>query len=90
MILLFPTLIDGINTPKARKAFKAKCHMFYNQRVVDFKGDGATKFSGLEDKSDILDDDGNVIQKEDKNKEDEGRREEGKEKKTKKRKTEDE
>ncbi|ROW01278.1 hypothetical protein VMCG_05876 [Cytospora schulzeri] len=71
MILLFPTLIEGISTPKARKAFEAKCHMFYGQRVVDFKGDGATKFAGLEDDSDIMDDDGNVIQKkEDKEKED--------------------
>ncbi|KAK7736540.1 hypothetical protein SLS53_006971 [Cytospora paraplurivora] len=63
MILLFPTLIEGINEPKARKAFEAKAHMFYNQRVVDFKVDGATKFEGLEDQSDILDDDGNVIRK---------------------------
>lgn len=63
MILLFPTLIEGINTPKGRKAFEAKCHMFYPQRVVDFKGDGRTKFAGLEKGSDILDDDGNVVKK---------------------------
>ncbi|KAF3761872.1 hypothetical protein M406DRAFT_265643 [Cryphonectria parasitica EP155] len=63
MILLFPTLIEGINTPEGRKAFEAKCHMFYPQRVVDFKGDGVAKWDGLEDKSDLLDDDGNVVKK---------------------------
>ncbi|KAJ4409205.1 hypothetical protein N0V82_009520 [Gnomoniopsis sp. IMI 355080] len=63
MILLFPTLIEGINTPKGRKAFEAKCHMFYPQRVVDFKDDGIPKFAGLEDQSDLLDDDGNVVKK---------------------------
>lgn len=63
MILLFPTLIEGINTSKGRKAFEAKAHMFYNQRVVDFKGDGVTKFAGLEDASDELDDEGNVVKK---------------------------
>lgn len=63
MILLFPTLLEGITTPEGRKAFEAKCHMFYPQRVVDFRGDGIKKFSGLEDESDLLDDDGNVIKK---------------------------
>lgn len=63
MILLFPTLIDGINTPEGRKAFEAKCHMFYPQRVVDFRGDGRPKYSGLEKGSDVLDDDGNVVKK---------------------------
>ncbi|KUI69574.1 hypothetical protein VM1G_05281 [Cytospora mali] len=87
MILLFPTLIEGISTPKGRKAFEAKCHMFYGQRVVDFRGDGATKFAGLEDDSDILDDEGNLIQKkEEKEKEDK----EKNGKKGKKRKKDDE
>lgn len=63
MILLFPPLIEGINTPEGRKAFEAKCHMFYPQRVVDFKDDGIPKFAGLEDQSDLLDDEGNVIKK---------------------------
>lgn len=63
MILLFPTLIEGIETPEARKAFESKCHMFYHQRVVDFNGDGIAKWAGLEGKSDLLDDDGNVIKK---------------------------
>lgn len=63
MILLYPTLIEGIETPEARKAFESKCHMFYPQRVVDFKGDGVAKWSGLEGQSDLLDDDGNVVKK---------------------------
>ncbi|CAN8098023.1 unnamed protein product [Discula destructiva] len=63
MILLFPTLIEGINTPEGRKAFQSKCHMFYPQRVVDFKDDGVRKFAGLEDKSDLLDEEGNVVKK---------------------------
>lgn len=63
MILLFPTLIEGINTPKGRRAFEAKSHMFYPQRVIDFKDDGIPKFAGLEGKSDQLDDEGNVVKK---------------------------
>lgn len=99
MILLFPTLIDGINTPEGRKAFAAKCHMFYSSRVVDFKGDGERKFAGLEDDSDLLDDDGNVIkerekvkeEKEKKTKQEEEKEEEEEEDKGgKKRKQEDE
>jgi hypothetical protein len=63
MILLFPTLIEGINTPEAREAFKATCHMFYPQRVVDFKGDERVKWSKLDNQSDILDDEGSVLVK---------------------------
>ncbi|KAK4653389.1 hypothetical protein QC762_507250 [Podospora pseudocomata] len=54
MILLFPTLIEGINTKKGREAFAAQCHMFYPQRVVDIK-DGLPKFSRLADESDLCD-----------------------------------
>lgn len=54
MILLFPTLIEGINTPEGREAFKAQCHMFYPQRVVDIK-DGLPKFKGLSDESPLVD-----------------------------------
>jgi hypothetical protein len=61
MILLFPTLIEGIQTPKGRAAFAATCHMFYNERVVDFVGDGAVKWEGLDNKSNLLDDHGNVL-----------------------------
>ena len=66
MILLFPTLIDGINTKKGREAFKAQCHMFYTQRVVDFKDDGLDKWAGLDGKSDKVDDDGDVIERQSK------------------------
>jgi len=62
MILLFPTLIKGINTEKGKKAFKPACHMFYPQRVVDLK-DGIDKWSGLDFMSDKLDDEGNVVEK---------------------------
>ncbi|KAJ9139303.1 hypothetical protein NKR19_g7495 [Coniochaeta hoffmannii] len=61
MILLFPTLIEGINTPKGKEAFKVQCHMFYPQRVVDFKGDGVKKFKGLADESPLVDDDGKIL-----------------------------
>ncbi|KAK0714159.1 Mss4-like protein [Lasiosphaeria miniovina] len=54
MILLFPTLVEGINTDKGRQAFKAQTHMFYPQRVVDIK-DGLPKFKGLSDKSPLID-----------------------------------
>lgn len=61
MILLFPTLIEGINTKEGREAFKAKSHMFYSQRVVDFHGDGAEKWSGMEKDSKRVNDDGEEI-----------------------------
>lgn len=63
MILFFSTLIEGINTPEVRKAFEAKGHMFYPQRVVYFHGDGKIKYAGLEDQSDVLDDDRFVVKK---------------------------
>ncbi len=56
MILLFPTLIEGINTDEGRQAFKAQCHMFYPQRVVDIK-DRLPKFKGLSDQSPLIDED---------------------------------
>lgn len=63
MILLFPTLIEGINEGKARDAFKPTCHMFYNQRVVDFNNDGIVKWTGLDNQSDLVDDHGEVLVK---------------------------
>lgn len=54
MILLFPTLIEGINTDEGRSAFKAGCHMFYEQRVVDVR-DGLPKWAGMNDDSALLD-----------------------------------
>ena len=68
MILLFPPLVKEIMSPEGRKAFKAQSHMFYNQRVVDFHGDGITKFEGLDGSSNKLDDDGNVIDRYNKDK----------------------
>ena len=61
MILLFPTLIKGIHTQKGRESFAATCHMFYNERVVDFIADGAVKWDGLDNASNLLDDHGNVL-----------------------------
>ncbi|KAK3320255.1 Mss4-like protein [Cercophora scortea] len=56
MILLFPTLIDGINSDKGREAFKAEHHMFYSERVIDIK-DGLPKFKGMSDDSPRIDED---------------------------------
>lgn len=61
MIMLFPPLIEGINTKEGRDAFKAQCHLFYGQRVVNFRGDGLKKYSGLDGQSALLDDDGEEI-----------------------------
>lgn len=54
MILLFPTLIEGINTKEGKEAFKPKMHMFYSQRVVDVR-DGLPKWEGMNDDSPLLD-----------------------------------
>ncbi|OAA59776.1 Mss4-like protein [Niveomyces insectorum RCEF 264] len=48
MLMVFPTLIQGITTPKAREAFQPQCHIFYGERVVDFDHDGLTKWPGLD------------------------------------------
>lgn len=61
MILLFPTLIEGIASERGRVAFAATCHMFYNERVVDLVADGAAKWEGLDGKSNLLDDYGKVL-----------------------------
>lgn len=71
MILLFPTLIEGINTPEGKKAFEVRSHMFYPQRVVDIK-DGKPKFKGLSGESERVDEEtgevipGSGLKKEDK------------------------
>jgi hypothetical protein len=62
MILLFPTLIEGINTPEGREAFKPACHIFYPQRVCDIK-DRLDKWAGLDFMSDRVNDEGQVIEK---------------------------
>ena len=61
MILLFPTLIEGITEKKTRDIFKPTCHMFYKQRVVDFTGDKVVKWEGLDNQSNMLDDEDNVL-----------------------------
>ncbi len=63
MILLFPPLVKKINTKEGRDAFKPSCHMFYTQRVAEFKGDGIVKWKGLDNQSDLIDDDENVLVK---------------------------
>ncbi|KAK5083435.1 hypothetical protein LTR05_005937 [Lithohypha guttulata] len=63
MILLFPTLIEGIEKKEVRDNFKPTCHMFYNERAVDFTGDGIVKWDGIDNKSNLVDDDGNVLVK---------------------------
>lgn len=60
MILLFPTLIDGIGGEEARQAFKVQCHMFYGRRVLEIR-DGVEKWEGLNGKSRRLGEDGEVL-----------------------------
>jgi hypothetical protein len=61
MLLVMPTLLEGINSKEGREAFKSECHMFYQQRVVDFRGDGVKKWKGLEGDSEELNEDGEEI-----------------------------
>lgn len=61
MILLFPSLIENIQEKHARDNFRPTCHMFYPQRLVDFDGDGIVKWKGLDNQSDLLNDDGSVL-----------------------------
>jgi hypothetical protein len=63
MILLFPPLLKKINTKEGREAFKPSCHMFYTQRVAEFRGDGVVKWKGIDNQSDMIDDDENVLVK---------------------------
>lgn len=60
MILLYPTLVDGINTEEAKKAFRPSSHIFYPRRVIDIR-DGLFKWKGLDNSSDLLDEDDNVL-----------------------------
>jgi len=54
MILLFPTLIKFKNAEE-RKKFNPTCHMFYGKRVLDIR-DGLPKWTGINDKSDLIED----------------------------------
>lgn len=55
MILLFPSLIDFKGSVEDRKKFEPECHMFYKQRVLDIN-DGKPKWTGINDQSDIIED----------------------------------
>ncbi|KAK0123863.1 hypothetical protein ONS95_008856 [Cadophora gregata] len=52
MILLFPGLID-FKDREERERFAPECHMFYENRVVDIN-DGLPKWSGMQNKSDLI------------------------------------
>ncbi|TGO70651.1 hypothetical protein BELL_0690g00050 [Botrytis elliptica] len=54
MILLFPSLIKFKNQEEKEK-FNPTCHMFYSRRLVDIP-DGLPKWTGLNDKSDLIED----------------------------------
>ena len=51
MILLFPTLLQL--DEEAKKKFMPSCHMFYPRRVVDV-ADNLTKWSGINNESEIV------------------------------------
>lgn len=54
MILLFPSLVH-IKTEEDRLKWRPRCHMFYDQRVVDIP-DGLPKWTGLNQNSDLIED----------------------------------
>jgi hypothetical protein len=54
MVLLFPSLIHFKNQ-EDKEFFKPKCHMFYRERVIDIP-DGLPKWSGMKDKSELVED----------------------------------
>ena len=54
MILLFPSLVK-LNTREDKLKWRPRCHMFYNQRVVDVP-DGLPKWTGLNQDSDLIED----------------------------------
>ncbi|KAJ5958032.1 Glutathione-dependent formaldehyde-activating enzyme/centromere protein V [Penicillium vulpinum] len=64
MCLIFPQLIEiegsSEEQRERREAFKPKCHIFYESRMLDFP-DGLPKWSGMENSSDRMDDEGNRI-----------------------------
>jgi len=70
MILLFPTLIK-FKSAEERKCFDISCHMFYSQRVVDIP-DGKPKWTGMNDKSDLIEDSPPELKKRKREGEDEG------------------
>ncbi|KAI5460892.1 Mss4-like protein [Mariannaea sp. PMI_226] len=58
MALIFPTLLK-LDREKLAQDFEAQCHIFYQERVMDIR-DGKPKWSGLDQKSELLDEDGSL------------------------------
>jgi hypothetical protein len=60
--LIFPEAIVAGDSDeerqKWREAFAPDCHIFYDKRCIDIP-DGKTKWSGMDEESDLLDDYGN-------------------------------
>lgn len=59
MVMLFPELIRGIRSERGKEAFKVREHICWPGRVVDsgvFEGDGVRKWTGVDGKSDLVDD----------------------------------
>lgn len=54
MVLLFPSLVH-FKDEKDKAHFKPRCHMFYEERVIDVP-DGLPKWSGMKDKSELIED----------------------------------
>ncbi|KAI9747963.1 MAG: hypothetical protein M1815_003720 [Lichina confinis] len=55
MILLFPSLLKFKGSGEDIKKFAPSCHMFYGQRMLDIP-DGKPKWTGLNEKSDLIED----------------------------------
>ena len=62
MCLVFPESIDIGESPEERQewraAFDVNCHIFYADRVLEIT-DGKKKWAGIDDNSELLDDEGN-------------------------------
>lgn len=62
MCLVFPESIDFGESPEERRewraAFEVSCHIFYSERVLEIT-DGKTKWAGIDNNSEMLDDAGN-------------------------------
>ncbi|KAF7868312.1 hypothetical protein EAF04_004844 [Stromatinia cepivora] len=72
MILLFPSLIK-FKSKEEKERFNPECHMFYSKRLVDLP-DGLPKWTGLNDRSDLIEDSPpEAIQKRKREKEEEER-----------------
>jgi len=85
MILLFPSLIKFENEEDQKK-FAPKCHMFYNQRVIDIP-DGLPKWDGINGQSNLVaDSPADLVKEEERKKFEEVGDEDGKEHRSKRQK----